>query len=329
MRRGYVLLSIGLLGAAFTAVTTLETPAALGATVGCRADYRIASAWPTGIQANLTVTNLGDPVDGWTLAFDFPDPNRIGPVWGGTVAQLTPRVVITNPSWNPRVPTGGTVTVGLIATRSGSGPLPSPTNITFNGVPCTGTTTSVGPSGSPTASPSASPSATTGTQPPTVALTSPTPNSLVNPPATIELVAAASDPDGTITKVEFYRGGELLGTDTTAPYTWTVPNVTTYGAVQFRARAYDDSGLWTNSAYVYVSVVPPVATYRGTVYLAPVEIGCLMLATPTADYLLSGGDRSTVLVPGNTVEVVGQLRPDLMTTCQTGTVLQVISARVL
>jgi len=59
-------------------------------------------------------------------------------------------------------------------------------------------------------------------------------------------------------------------------------------------------------------------TARGTVE-AGVEAGCLVLrADGGSSYLLLGGDRS-VLTPGARVEVVGDLRVDLMSYCMQGT----------
>ena len=51
---------------------------------------------------------------------------------------------------------------------------------------------------------------TTGTnQPPTVSITSPAAGATFTAPATITVTAAASDTDGSITKVDFYRGTQL------------------------------------------------------------------------------------------------------------------------
>ncbi|MDG4784558.1 hypothetical protein O7626_01175 [Micromonospora sp. WMMD1102] len=61
-------------------------------------------------------------------------------------------------------------------------------------------------------------------------------------------------------------------------------------------------------------------TVSGTVQ-AGVEPNCLLLE----GYLLVGGPRD-VLAPGARVTVTGEIRADLMTTCQQGTPLQVRSA---
>ena len=56
---------------------------------------------------------------------------------------------------------------------------------------------------------------TTGTnQPPTVSITRPSAGATFNAPASITVTATASDTDGTIAKVAFYRGSTLLGSDT-------------------------------------------------------------------------------------------------------------------
>ena len=53
--------------------------------------------------------------------------------------------------------------------------------------------------------------------PPTVSLTSPAAGSSFFAPATVTLDATASDSDGSVSKVDFYAGGALVGTDTVEP----------------------------------------------------------------------------------------------------------------
>ena len=52
---------------------------------------------------------------------------------------------------------------------------------------------------------------------PTVSMTSPTAGASFTAGDNVTLQATASDSDG-ISKVEFYRGSTLIGTDTTSPY---------------------------------------------------------------------------------------------------------------
>ena len=68
----------------------------------------------------------------------------------------------------------------------------------------------------------------------------------------ITLSATAADPDGAISKVEFYQGSTKLGEDTTSPYnyTWTAGA----GSYTISAKAYDNSGGTTESPAVNITV---------------------------------------------------------------------------
>ena len=70
---------------------------------------------------------------------------------------------------------------------------------------------------------------------------------------TIMITATASDPDGTVARVEFRDGAKLLGQDTTAPYSYTWRNVPS-GVHGLTARAVDNGGLATTSAEVGITV---------------------------------------------------------------------------
>jgi hypothetical protein len=89
--------------------------------------------------------------------------------------------------------------------------------------------------------------------PPTVTITSPGNNATVYRLFGTTINANASDSDGTIIKVEFYAGSTLLGTDTSAPYSffWRPAS---RGSFTLTARAYDDDGAVTISAPVSVRV---------------------------------------------------------------------------
>ncbi len=79
------------------------------------------------------------------------------------------------------------------------------------------------------------------TTPPTVALAASAPGPF-NPPASVTLTATASDNVG-VTRVEFYDGATLKGTDTTAPYAygWSIV-ASDAGSHSWTARAYDAAG---------------------------------------------------------------------------------------
>jgi hypothetical protein len=89
--------------------------------------------------------------------------------------------------------------------------------------------------------------------PPTVSLTAPAAGSTYTAPVNITLDATAADANGTVTKVDFYAGTTLLGTDTTSPYSF-VWNNAPVGAYSLTARATDNSGAVTTSAAVAITV---------------------------------------------------------------------------
>ena len=83
---------------------------------------------------------------------------------------------------------------------------------------------------------------------PTVALTAPVTGTTFTTGTNIALTASANDPDGTIAKVEFYRGGAtLLGTATSPPYGYVWPNVGP-GTYSLTAKAYDNRNGTATSA---------------------------------------------------------------------------------
>jgi regulation of enolase protein 1 (concanavalin A-like superfamily) len=89
--------------------------------------------------------------------------------------------------------------------------------------------------------------------PPSVTLTSPANGSTFTAPATITLTASASDSDGTIARVDFFSGNTLLGSDTTAPYTFSWTNVPA-GSYSLTAVATDNGNATGTSAAVSVTV---------------------------------------------------------------------------
>jgi hypothetical protein len=86
---------------------------------------------------------------------------------------------------------------------------------------------------------------------PTVSLTANPVNATA--PATIILNATAADSDGSIAKVEFYNGGSLLSTVTTAPYRFNWNDVAG-GTYSLTAKATDNLGASRISTPVTVTV---------------------------------------------------------------------------
>jgi poly(hydroxyalkanoate) depolymerase family esterase len=90
------------------------------------------------------------------------------------------------------------------------------------------------------------------TTPPTVDLTAPANGATVS--GTVTLTASASDAVG-VTRVEFYVNGALLGSDTTAPYSfdWNSASVAN-GTYPLSARAFDAAGNSATDADTSVTV---------------------------------------------------------------------------
>ena len=72
-------------------------------------------------------------------------------------------------------------------------------------------------------------------------------------PASVTINATAADADGTIVGVDFYVGSQLIGTDTTSPYSASWTNVAA-GTYSLTARARDNSGGTRASGAVAVTV---------------------------------------------------------------------------
>jgi hypothetical protein len=88
--------------------------------------------------------------------------------------------------------------------------------------------------------------------PPSVSLTSPANGSTFTAPATITLTANASDSNG-VSKVDFYRNGTWIGTDTASPYSFTLSGVAA-GSYSLSANATDNLGALGSSNSVSVTV---------------------------------------------------------------------------
>lgn len=175
------------------------------------------SDWNNGFTANVTIKNLGDALNNWSLKFAFPNSSqRVTQGWSARWIQSGSEVTATNESWNGSLPTGASTSIGFNGSYSGSNP--KPTAFTLNGVACNGAQTN---------------------QPPTVSLS--VPSGPFEAPADVPLTATASDADGTISKVEFYRNGLLVNTDTTAPYGYDLLDLPA-GSYTVQAKAYDNAG---------------------------------------------------------------------------------------
>ena len=98
--------------------------------------------------------------------------------------------------------------------------------------------------------------------PPSVAVTNPANGATFAAPATFDLSAEASDPDGSISQVEFYVGGTRVATATQPPFTVPV-NILSPGTFTLTAAAIDNLGERVVSAPVTITFTgggPPPLT---------------------------------------------------------------------
>jgi hypothetical protein len=94
--------------------------------------------------------------------------------------------------------------------------------------------------------------------PPTVSITSPANGASFFFPNSINIAATANDADGTISFVQFYVNGVAVGSDGSAPYTFSWPSV--IGTAVLTARAVDNLSAQTFSAPVTITIVDPNAS---------------------------------------------------------------------
>jgi hypothetical protein len=157
VRRSRILALAGAVTLTLAGGAVVGSQLASAAVAGCRVTYTVTSQWPGGFGANVDLTNLGDPVDGWRLAWTFPSGQTITQAWNTAATQSGADVTATNVAYNVSIASGATVTFGFNGSWTGSNGMPA--TFTLNGTVCTGTPTTGSPTGlpSPTGSPTPTP----------------------------------------------------------------------------------------------------------------------------------------------------------------------------
>jgi cellulase/cellobiase CelA1 len=86
----------------------------------CTATYRIATAWPTGFVAEVTVRNTGQTaLSGWTVRWTYPAGLRVNQLWNGTLLTNAPDVSVRNAAWNGAVAPNQTAMFGFLGGPTG------------------------------------------------------------------------------------------------------------------------------------------------------------------------------------------------------------------
>jgi RHS repeat-associated protein len=162
--------------------------------------------------------------------------------------------------------------------------------------------------------------------PPSVSIASPASGTILGAPASPLVQANASDPDDAISKVEFYLGGVLQATDTTAPFAWQASNLAA-GTYSLTARAFDTRGAATFSAAntLVVNDLPSVALTAptaGTLVNAP---GTLTLSANASD--ADGTITQVEFFAGSTLVAIDNAAPFTQVWSNVGAGIHTITAK--
>jgi probable HAF family extracellular repeat protein len=269
---GNSLNDLGTLGGSTSSASAINSS---GAVVGYATDINeVANAFLFDGSSMINLTTLIPPGSAFTNLASADAINDAGQIAGsGYLADgeyhaylLTPpalqlSVLITNPGPNARFQAPASFAIGATASDSTG----SVTNVQFlvnaavvgnsSSVPYSANATNL-PAGSYTLTAIAaddigvqatnSITVTVSDAPPTVSITNPAPNTAFQAPATFVVSASASDPDGSITNVEFLVNGAPIGNATTSPYRATASDLVA-AAYTLTAVASDGAGLMTTN----------------------------------------------------------------------------------
>jgi cellulose 1,4-beta-cellobiosidase len=260
-----------LIGAAIAAAIWGTTGGVASAQApSCQVTYTKTWEGGTGFGAEVRIQNNGPAItNGWSLILTFPNGQRLQNGWpvqfthpAGS-AQMT---IASNAQWNQSIASGGSFTAGFNGTFSGTNGIP--TQFTLNGTACNG-----GNNPPPPPPP-----------PPTVNLTSPTSGQQFNQGTGVPLSATVTNITG-VSRVEFRVDGQLVATDTTAPYSFTTANNLTVGSHTAQATAFNNAN-------------PPLSASSANVPFAIVAapMGNSIVATPNTHTLPSTGGTATSTV---------------------------------
>ncbi|WP_241773988.1 non-reducing end alpha-L-arabinofuranosidase family hydrolase [Micromonospora haikouensis] len=271
VRAGLVLAVAGLAASGTAAVLPARAAAA-----GCSVSYAVSSQWTGGFGANVTVTNLGDPVDGWSLTWSYGAGQQVTQAWNATVTQSGAQVVARNVGYNATIGTNASVSFGFNGSWSGGNP--APTSFTLNGTACTGGVTNPTTPPPTTAPPPTSAPPPT-TPPPTTPPTQTLPSSfrwsssgaLVGPKNDGRGIAGIKDPS------VVYHDGKYHVFASTAQSSG-------YNLVYFTFTDWSQAG---SATFHYLDQSPIGTGYRAApqvFYFAPQRLWYLVYQTGNASY---------------------------------------------
>jgi hypothetical protein len=225
--RSVVISAALLLGAAVLA--GLPARPAVADQPGCRVDYAVTVDFTTGFFVYVTIANDGPATNGWQVDFTFPTASqRLTSAFNARWAQNGQAVSAVSQTWNARIPTGSSITIGFVGAVSGPNPVPTDVRITGCG---------------------------DRPFPPTPLVTSPSDNFVMYEGQVTLLRAETLGFPGTVTRMDFFVNGVLFGTATAAPFFvqwYPLP----LGTFTITATGHDDRGTVATSAPVRLVVRP-------------------------------------------------------------------------
>ncbi len=132
LSRVAVAVSALLLGLGLIVVMVTQARAA----VACKVTYT-TNQWSNGFTANISLTNLGDPLTSWTLEFDFTGNQQVTQGWSADITQSGKHVTAKNLSYNGSLAANASTSLGFNASYSGTNDTPATFKV--NGQVCDGT----------------------------------------------------------------------------------------------------------------------------------------------------------------------------------------------
>jgi cellulase/cellobiase CelA1 len=103
-------------------------------TIGCTVTYAITASLGGEFGVDVTIENTGPlKIDGWTLAFDLPEDQKLRFGWAGRWEQHDQTVTAKDLVYNGSLEPGKSTKIGFAGTHGGNA---KPKRFTVNGVRC-------------------------------------------------------------------------------------------------------------------------------------------------------------------------------------------------
>jgi endoglucanase len=124
-------------GASAPSAQASATTQAASSGFSCHVGYSIASQWPGGFEAIMTLTNTSaTSISNWTLTWSFANGQAITQLWNGSATQSGPSVTVNSLSYDGNIPGGGSYSgLGFLGTWNNTVNA-VPNSFSINGTVC-------------------------------------------------------------------------------------------------------------------------------------------------------------------------------------------------